>query len=207
MNSMALTETPTRETVPRSPMQMQPEPARLVLILTSREVGPQLIEFGPRQHLSVGRAEPSELCVPDSGVSRMHARFSRTDSGVRVTDLQSRNGVWLRGERVTEALLEHGDCVVIGDTTIQVQAALSPADAASGRASFVTERGVNLRASLQDHEAKLIGDALRVSGGNQRRAAALLELPLRTFERKLRNVMLRRRRAAAAAVGVSTRTQ
>ncbi|HEX4351664.1 MAG TPA: FHA domain-containing protein [Polyangiales bacterium] len=192
---MALGETPTRETVPRLPMQMQPEPARLVLILTTREEGPQLIEFGARQHLTVGRTEPSELCVRDVGVSRTHARFSRSASGVRVTDLESRNGVWLRGERVSDVLLEHGDCVVIGDTTIQIQAALSPADAAFGRASFVTETGLNLRASLQDHEAKLIRDALRVSGGNQRRAASLLELPLRTFERKLRNMTVRQRRA------------
>ena len=44
MNSMALTDTPTRETVPRLPMQTQPEPARLVLILTTRDEGPQLIE-------------------------------------------------------------------------------------------------------------------------------------------------------------------
>jgi DNA-binding NtrC family response regulator len=60
----------------------------------------------------------------------------------------------------------------------------------------VPEDGLNLRASLQEHEAKLIRDALRVTGGNQRRAAALLKLPLRTFERKLRNITLRAQRAA-----------
>lgn len=42
-----------------------------------------------------------------------------------------------------------------------------------------------LRALLRDHEARLIHDALQRTGGNQRQAAELLELPLRTLERKL----------------------
>jgi DNA-binding NtrC family response regulator len=49
--------------------------------------------------------------------------------------------------------------------------------------------GINLRASLQEYETELIRQALRASDGNRRRAAALLELPLRTFERKLRKIM------------------
>ena len=50
--------------------------------------------------------------------------------------------------------------------------------------------------SLREHEAKLIREALRSAHGNQRRAAALLELPLRTFERKLRNMNLRQQAIA-----------
>ncbi len=42
-----------------------------------------------------------------------------------------------------------------------------------------------LRASLRDHEARLIQEALARTGGNQRQAAELLEVPLRTLERKL----------------------
>ena len=55
---------------------------------------------------------------------------------------------------------------------------------------------MNLRESLREHEAKLIREALRSAHGNQRRAAALLELPLRTFERKLRNMNLRQQAIA-----------
>jgi arginine utilization regulatory protein len=47
---------------------------------------------------------------------------------------------------------------------------------------------LDLRASLIDHEAMLIRQALQLSRGNQRKAAALLKLPLRTLERKLRNL-------------------
>jgi hypothetical protein len=207
MNSMALTETPTRETFRRLAPVMPAEQPRMMLIMTMGDGSPRLLEFGARPYLTVGRAEPSEVCINDSGISRMHARFTREGGGVRVTDLGSRNGTWLRGARITDELVSPGDCVVLGETTVLIQTTLSQtAVAADASGSFkaaertaaeiVTEDGLNLRASLQDHEAKLIRDALRVTSGNQRRAAALLQLPLRTFERKLRNMTLRQRRAA-----------
>jgi hypothetical protein len=192
---------------------MSAEQPRILLILTMGDGSPRLLEFGARNYLTVGRAEPSEVCINDSGISRMHARFTREGAGVRVIDLGSRNGTWLRGARITDALLNPGECVVLGETTVLIQTTLSPAAAADASGSFkmaqhaanganhganeiVPEDGLNLRASLQEHEAKLIRDALRVTGGNQRRAAALLKLPLRTFERKLRNITLRAQRAA-----------
>jgi DNA-binding NtrC family response regulator len=49
-----------------------------------------------------------------------------------------------------------------------------------------------LRASLHDHEAQLIRDALEKTGGNQRKAAELLQLPLRTFQRRVSQLGLTR---------------
>jgi FHA domain/Bacterial regulatory protein, Fis family len=210
MNSVVLSDTPTRETFRRLSPMMSAEQPRILLILTMGDGSPRLLEFGARNYLTVGRAEPSEVCINDSGISRMHARFTREAGGVRVIDLGSRNGTWFRGARVTDALLNPGECVVLGETTVLIQTTLSPAAAAAdvsgsfkvvegsahGANEAVTEDGLNLRASLQEHEAKLIRDALRVTGGNQRRAAALLQLPLRTFERKLRNITLRAQRTA-----------
>ena len=56
---------------------------------------------------------------------------------------------------------------------------------------------LDLRARLQDHEAMLIRQALQLSRGNQRKAALLLKLPLRTLERKLRNLGGRERLMAS----------
>lgn len=47
------------------------------------------------------------------------------------------------------------------------------------------ETAQDLREALRQHEWALIQAALEQSHGNQRRAAALLRLPLRTLERKL----------------------
>jgi DNA-binding NtrC family response regulator len=54
------------------------------------------------------------------------------------------------------------------------------------------ELGIDLRTELQRHEAGLIIRALQKTNGHQRRAAALLKLPLRTFERKLKDLGLNR---------------
>jgi len=209
-NAIGLGELAKRETVPRAALNWSVDSGRVVLVLTTGDQAPQLIDFGTHPYLTVGRSEPADVCVSDPGVSRLHVRFSRESGGVRVIDLGSRNGTWVRGMRITEALLSAGDSVVIGNTSVQIQAANQNALSASldeaalaelgvgaeGAADQGFGRGVNLRESLREHEAKLIREALRSAHGNQRRAAALLELPLRTFERKLRNMNLRQQAIA-----------
>ena len=201
MDSMVLAETSTRQTVPCLPLTKLPRPVRVLLIIMKGTDAPQILDFGDRQFLTLGRAEPADVCVRDPGVSRLHARFQREQDGIRVTDLGSRNGTWFNGASCTDALLKNGDCVVLGTTTVCIQ---TPAPSAAGSREFdsleaVSDPGLNLRASLQEHEASLIRSALQATGGNQRRAAALLQLPLRTFERKLRNANLRKGSAAESA--------
>jgi hypothetical protein len=206
-------EVGVRETIPR-PLPARPlDSGRAVLVLTTADQPPQLVDFGTRPCLTIGRAEPADVCAIDPGVSRLHVRFSREPGGLRVIDLGSRNGTWVRGLRVTEALLVTGDSVIIGNTSVLIQLASQSAMSASLRdgpqnvADISLDdscgrlgQGVNLRESLREHEAKLIREALRSAHGNQRRAAALLELPLRTFERKLRNMNLRQQAIARAAM-------
>jgi pSer/pThr/pTyr-binding forkhead associated (FHA) protein len=207
-NAMALGEL-AKQTVPRNALSWAADASRVVLVLTSGDQTPQLVDFGSRPHLTVGRAEPADVCVADPGVSRLHVRFTRESNGLRVIDLRSRNGTWVRGIRITEALLTTGDSVVIGNTSVLIQAVsatamATPAEDASLADLGIGDRrngqGINLRESLREHEAKLIREALRTAHGNQRRAAALLELPLRTFERKLRNMNLRQQAAARIAM-------
>jgi hypothetical protein len=212
MSSVTLGDPPTREIVMRSAVPPSLDPMRVLLILTTGEDAPRVLDFGLRSFLTFGRSDPSDVCVDDPGISRVHARFVREESGVRVLDLASRNGIWCRGARVSDTLLGAGDCVLMGTTTVLIQTAPTPAAAMAGLPTGfrsadggepileprVSENGLNLRASVLQHETRLIREALRLSGGNQRRAAALLELPLRTFERKLRNITLRQQRTAAS---------
>lgn len=72
------------------------------------------------------------------------------------------------------------------------------AGAAAEEERVTLPRGfLDLRASLLDHEAMLIRQALQLTRGNQRKAASLLKLPLRTLERKLRNLGGRHRLMAS----------
>jgi len=54
-------------------------------------------------------------------VSREHARLSSYDGVVYVEDLRSRNGTFLNGRRVTEAIeVREGDEIDVGTTRIVV---------------------------------------------------------------------------------------
>ncbi|MER3413427.1 MAG: hypothetical protein C4341_04160 [Armatimonadota bacterium] len=61
----------------------------------------------------------------DSAASRMHAAFRATPDSVRVRDLNSTNGTFVNGVKVTEMALREGDTVRIGSTTFRLER-LSP---------------------------------------------------------------------------------
>lgn len=82
----------------------------------------QVIELKDGQSLKVGRDHNNELMVEDVGVSRMHAVFSASSSGLVVADMSSRNGTFLNGERISSLRdLSSGDIVDIGSVKISVQ--------------------------------------------------------------------------------------
>jgi hypothetical protein len=60
----------------------------------------------------------TDLDVDDRGVSRVHARISRSaQGGWTLTDLGSTNGTYLNGVRVRSAELHDGDEIRIGAAT------------------------------------------------------------------------------------------
>ena len=69
----------------------------------------------PEGQFAVGRGSRCQLSLDDPLVSRRHAVFIVSKSGVEIEDLQSRNGITVNGERVTGKLaLNAGDAIVIG---------------------------------------------------------------------------------------------
>lgn len=61
----------------------------------------------------VGRDPKCEISHGDPRLSRRHAEFEVTAEGVRVRDLQSRNGIRVNGAAVDQALLKPGDSVQV----------------------------------------------------------------------------------------------
>ena len=71
--------------------------------------------------LVLGREE-ANLAIEDSAVSRQHARIRATDDGLEVPDLESTNGTFVNGDRITDTQrLEPGDFVTVGETTLEVR--------------------------------------------------------------------------------------
>jgi len=67
----------------------------------------------------IGRAGRATILLRDDGISRQHARLRRVADGFVLEDLQSRNGTYLNGNRVTEpTLLRDGDKIHLGHRTV-----------------------------------------------------------------------------------------
>ena len=67
----------------------------------------------------VGREPPSEVCVNVHAVSRVHAQITWERGGFTLKDLNSTNGTLLDGHKITEARLESGQEVRIGDAILK----------------------------------------------------------------------------------------
>src|SRR5215471_4942388 len=72
--------------------------------------------------LEIGTDESCRLVLHDPAVSRRHVAVARAGRGVRVKDLESRNGTYLGEAKITEAEVPLGAVLVVGRTSIAVQA-------------------------------------------------------------------------------------
>lgn len=64
--------------------------------------------------ITLGREETNSVVLNHASVSRKHCRIERTDEGILLSDLESKNGTFVNGVPVPSALLEHGTEIRIG---------------------------------------------------------------------------------------------
>jgi len=74
----------------------------------------------------VGTSPACKLRLTDRKVSRRHLALESTGTFLQVTDLNSTNGTTVNGLRIASALLTGTETVVIGSTSLRVQASGSP---------------------------------------------------------------------------------
>lgn len=72
------------------------------------------------QTITIGRSNTNDVILSDMTVSRQHAQIVRSDyGGYSITDLNSRNGTFVNGQRIFgTAALRENDVVRIGDSTL-----------------------------------------------------------------------------------------
>lgn len=76
-----------------------------------------LFELPPGRH-QAGRAPESALHLVHPSVSRQHAEFAVDADGVQVRDLGSAAGVLINGRRVSQARLQPGDSIRLGEVEL-----------------------------------------------------------------------------------------
>lgn len=69
---------------------------------------------------TIGRAPGADFVVDASLVSRVHCRLSAGASGLEVVDLDSTNGTYVNGRRVSRSALQAGDRLGIGKLELVV---------------------------------------------------------------------------------------
>ena len=72
----------------------------------------------PRQYILIGTASNCDVRLRDATISARHCAIVRRRSRVYVTDLDSTNGVWIAGCRISSCELHAGAVMTIGDTHI-----------------------------------------------------------------------------------------
>jgi hypothetical protein len=91
------------------------------LVITSGPKAGLEIEL-PSEQLAIGRSSESGLVIRDDYTSTHHARLLLWKDGWVVQDLDSTNGTFLNGSRVTQpALIPLGAPVTIGTTTFELR--------------------------------------------------------------------------------------
>ena len=63
---------------------------------------------------TIGRSSGAEFMVDAALVSRLHCRLSAGATELQVDDLDSTNGTFVNGERVTRSTLKEGDRLGVG---------------------------------------------------------------------------------------------
>jgi two-component system, NtrC family, response regulator GlrR len=105
---------PTLTTIRRDAVQV---PSLRVAVATDAEQVEAPLSVRP---VVVGTSTDCDLVVRDAGVSRRHCQLTLTERGVVLQDLDSKNGTFVRGVPIREAVLHPGVPATIGNARLGV---------------------------------------------------------------------------------------
>jgi ABC transport system ATP-binding/permease protein len=92
-------------------------------VKTESSAQPQLLmqlTFGGKQELTIGRDDNNDIKLDGLQISNRHARLLQSGSGVTVEDLNSTNGVYVNGQKISRQNVSSSDSVQIGSFVIRV---------------------------------------------------------------------------------------
>ncbi len=69
---------------------------------------------------TMGRSSGAEFMMDAAMVSRLHCRLAAGATELQVIDLESTNGTFVNGQRVTQANLKEGDTLGVGRVELVV---------------------------------------------------------------------------------------
>lgn len=97
---------------PSTAEESQPMPAYITIEHGNRVIAEHVLLPGK---VTIGRALRNDMRIESRFVSREHCRILTTASASVIEDLQSQNGLTIRGQRVSVHRLQDGDVIQIGE--------------------------------------------------------------------------------------------
>ncbi len=75
---------------------------------------PKEFELQDKQEVKIGRSRRCEIRIVQTDISRVHAKILVNGNEAKILDQGSRNGIFINGLRVTEAILKNNDKLGLG---------------------------------------------------------------------------------------------
>jgi pSer/pThr/pTyr-binding forkhead associated (FHA) protein len=112
---------------------------------------------------TIGRLEDNTFQIPEPSVSSHHCEVLLRGDEILVRDLNSTNGTYVSGERITEASVKPGQILRLGQIEMRLEADTTPAAPKKLDQTMVMQRGVSLN-ELVEHGARAGGFDTASSG-------------------------------------------
>lgn len=93
---------------------------KVILILFKKDGSTKNFRL-PSSVTTVGRRRDCDLCIPIMPISRRHCEINMDQNRLTIRDLGSKNGTFVNGSRISEAVLKAGDQLKIGTLYFAVQ--------------------------------------------------------------------------------------
>jgi signal transduction histidine kinase len=120
-----------------------------VIVIKGTDEGKQFELAG--EVLEVGREAGNRIRLHDTEVSRRHAEFRLVEGGYRLLDKGSANGTFVNNHPISEAILQPGDQIQIGQSLLIYSAGRSDASGVgdlADRISMITRQDVEFSSAI-----------------------------------------------------------
>lgn len=91
-----------------------------ILKTADDKTDPLTFRILPGNIKTIGRSTGAQFVVDAALVSRLHCRLSAGATELQVDDLDSTNGTFVNGERVTRSTLKEGDRLGVGSVQLLI---------------------------------------------------------------------------------------
>jgi pSer/pThr/pTyr-binding forkhead associated (FHA) protein len=108
-----------------------------------------------RSSTVIGRKPECDIVIASPKVSREHCRIDLTDTAASISDLDSRNGVYVNGKKVKQSALKSGDKLAIGPLGFIVRSGAAAGAAAEEPLTLTEEADSDVSQDINDFLAQL----------------------------------------------------